>query len=107
MLHEHATDDHDGRGWSATHGQAEQWHRVHSWIVSDDQFTSLLTWLEGRALTHRTMPDGPDRHSLLFADFPTDVPGPWTDPEPDSWHVSTFQHEEYETAQDYPRCLGR
>ncbi|WP_097958015.1 hypothetical protein [Streptomyces sp. wa1002] len=101
VLHEHATDDHDGRGWSATHGQAEQWHRVHSWIVSDDQFTSLLTWLEGRALTHRMMPDGPDRHSLLFADFPT-VPGPWTDPEPDSWHVSAFRHEEYETAQDYP-----
>jgi hypothetical protein len=47
------------------------------------------------------MPDGPDRHSLLFADFPT-VPGPWTDPEPDSWHVSTFQYEEHEPAQDAP-----
>ncbi|MFI5966398.1 hypothetical protein ACIA8J_30095 [Streptomyces asoensis] len=99
VLHEQATDDHDGRGWSATHGQAEQWHRVHSWIVADGQFPSLLSWLEGRALTSRLMPEGPDRHSLLLADFPT-VPGPWTDPEPDSWHVRTFQYEEPESGQD-------
>lgn len=45
------------------------------------------------------MPEGPDRHSLLWADFPT-VPGPWTDPEPDSWHVHTFQHEAPESDQD-------
>ncbi|MER6014878.1 hypothetical protein [Streptomyces bluensis] len=92
--------------WMALHELVERLanhrhpHRT-CWIVSDDQFTSLLTRLEGRALTHRMMPDGPDRHSLLFADFPT-VPGPWTDPEPDSWHVSTFQHDEHEPAQDAP-----
>lgn len=84
VLYEQAMDDHDGRGWNVTRGQAEQWHRIHSWLVPAPQLTSLLTWLEGRSFTNRLMPEGPDRHSLLLADFPT-VPGPWTDPEPDSW----------------------
>ncbi|WP_327321074.1 hypothetical protein OG735_40965 [Streptomyces sp. NBC_01210] len=104
VLDEQAMDDHDGRGWSITHGQAEQWHRITSWTVSDDQFTSLLTWLKGRSLTNRLMPEGPDRHSLLFADFPT-VPGPWTDPEPDTWHVSTFQYPDQEPGPDRPDGL--
>ncbi|MER8199472.1 hypothetical protein ABTY00_36810 [Streptomyces microflavus] len=99
VLHELATDDHDGRGWSVTRGQAEQWHRVNSWLVPDRQLTSLLTWLEGRSLMNRLMPEGADRHSLFLADFPT-VPGPWTDPEPESWHVSTFQFDEPESGQD-------
>ncbi|MFH9560703.1 hypothetical protein ACH4K7_30670 [Streptomyces globisporus] len=98
VLHEQATDDHDGRGWSASRGQAEQWHHIYSWIVPDQQFTGLLSWLEGRSLTNRMMPEGPDRHSLLLTDFPT-VPGPWTDPEPDTWHVDTFQYEEAQPTQ--------
>ncbi|MFE5858902.1 hypothetical protein ACFQ61_37515 [Streptomyces sp. NPDC056500] len=98
VLHEQATDDHDGRGWNASRGQAEQWHHVYSWIVPDQQFASLLRWLEGRSLTNRLMPEGLNRHSLLLADFPT-VPSPWTDPEPDAWHVETFQYEEYEEAE--------
>ncbi|MFJ9138674.1 hypothetical protein ACIRRT_37005 [Streptomyces sp. NPDC102256] len=103
VLHEQAVDDHDGRGWSITRGQAEQWHRIQSWIVSDDdQFTSLLTWLEGRSLTSRLMPEGPDRHSLLLSDFPT-TPGPWTDPEPDTWHVRSFLHQDQEPAEDSPQ----
>lgn len=93
VLHELAMDDHDGRGWSVTHAQAEQWHRIHSWLVPAPQLASLLTWLEGRSLTNRLMPEGADRHSLLLADFPT-APGPWTDPDPESWHVSTFQYDE-------------
>ncbi|CAG6394182.1 hypothetical protein NMG29_19275 [Streptomyces cocklensis] len=93
VLNEYASDDHDGRGWSSTHGQAEQWHRIQSWLVPSSQRTALLTWLEGRSLTNRWMPEGPDRHSLLFADFPP-TPGPWTDPDPDAWHVSTFLYPE-------------
>jgi hypothetical protein len=69
--------------------------------VSDDQFTSLLAWLKGRSLTNRLMPEGLDRHSLLFADFPT-APGPWTDPEPDAWHVHTFQHQDQEPDPERP-----
>ncbi|MFE1519614.1 hypothetical protein ACFW9I_22790 [[Kitasatospora] papulosa] len=99
VLHELASDDHDGRGWSVTRGQAEQWHRVHSWLVPDHQLTSLLTWLEKRSLTNRLMPEGADRHSLFLADFPT-VPSPWTDPEPDSLQVSTFQYDEPANDQD-------
>ncbi|MFJ2109823.1 hypothetical protein ACIOHH_35250 [Streptomyces microflavus] len=99
VLHEQAADDHDGRGWSISRGQAEQWHRVHSWLVPGPQLTSLLTWLEGRSLTNRLMPEGADRHSLFLADFPT-MPGPWTDPEPDSWHVNTFQLDQQEPGQD-------
>ncbi|MET8081978.1 hypothetical protein [Streptomyces sp. NPDC005303] len=93
VLDEQTTDDHDGRGWNITRGQAEQWHHIRSWTVSDAQLTSLLAWLEGRSLMNRLMPERLDRHSLLFADFPT-VPGPWMDPEPDAWHVHTFQHQE-------------
>jgi hypothetical protein len=104
VLHEQATDDHDGRGWSVSRGQAEQWHHIRSWIVPDQQLPSLLTWLEGRSLMNRLMPEGPDRHSLLLGDFPTD-PGPWTDPEPDSWHVRTFQYEESAPDQDSPSAL--
>ncbi|MFJ6709317.1 MULTISPECIES: hypothetical protein [unclassified Streptomyces] len=101
VLDEHAADDHDGRGWNITRGQAEQRHRIQSWIVSDAQFASLLAWLKGRSLTNRLMPEGLDRHSLLLADFPT-VPGPWTDPGPDAWHVRTFQHQDHESAQEDP-----
>ncbi|MFB7746271.1 hypothetical protein [Streptomyces sp. NPDC056132] len=99
VLYEQAMDDHDGRGWNVTRGQAEQWHRIHSWLVPAPQLAILLTWLEGRSLTNRLMPEGADRHSLLLADFPT-VPGPWTDPEPDSWHVSTFQYDEPDHGED-------
>jgi hypothetical protein len=99
VLHEQATDDHDGRGWSAGRGQAEQWHHLYSWIVPDQQSASLLAWLEGRPWTNRLMPEGPDRHSLLLADFPT-PPGPWTDPEPDTWQVATFVYEEDDPVQE-------
>ncbi|WP_329377020.1 hypothetical protein [Streptomyces sp. NBC_01716] len=101
VLHEQAMDDHDGRGWNITRGQAEQWHRIHSWIVADGQSASLLTWLKGRSLMNRLMPEDPERRSLLFADFPT-VPGPWTDPEPDTWHVRTFLYPDQGPSHDGP-----
>ncbi|MER7820170.1 hypothetical protein [Streptomyces sp. NPDC096153] len=50
------------------------------------------------------MPEGPDRHSLLLADFPT-PPGPWTDPEPDTWHVATFAYEEAEPVREAEAAL--
>jgi len=88
VLQEQAVDDHDGRGWNRAHGQAEQWHHIYSWAVSDDQHDSLLAWFKGRSLSGRWMPEGPDRHSLYWADFPL-APNPWTDPVPSDWRVRT------------------
>ncbi|MER5996489.1 hypothetical protein [Streptomyces viridosporus] len=99
VLHEQAVDDHDGRGWNRTYGQAELWHRIHSWTVPAAQSGHLLAWLEGRSLMGRWMPEGLRRHSLHLADFPT-APGPWTDTDPTTWHVSTVRLPDQPTPDD-------
>lgn len=90
VLHEEAVDDHDGRGWSRAYGQAELWHRIHSWTVPATQSDHLLAWLQGRSLMGRWMPEGPRRHSLHLADFPTPVSS-LTDADTNAWHVSTVR----------------
>ncbi|MEU9918922.1 hypothetical protein [Streptomyces sp. NPDC051001] len=99
VLYEQAADDHDGRGWSRTYGQAELWHRIQSWTVPAAQSSHLFAWLEGRSLIGRWMPEGPQRHSLQLADFPT-APGPWTDSDPDTWHVSTWRSQAQSSSND-------
>ncbi|MFE3205684.1 hypothetical protein [Embleya sp. NPDC059237] len=91
VLDEYVTDDHDGGGWTHIAGEAEQWHQIHGWLVPARQRPALDTFLTGRSLIGRWMPEAPERRGVHWADFPR--PAPRTEPDDDSHHVIAPQHD--------------
>jgi hypothetical protein len=70
VLGEYATDTADGRGWRGTHGQPEQWHHIHSWLVPQHQLPDVLNFLSQRSLIPRWMPDERQPHLIYLSEFP-------------------------------------
>jgi hypothetical protein len=89
VLGEFAKDTADGRGWANANGQAEQWHRIDSWLVRDHQLTEVIEFLAPRSLIPTWMPDERNPHQIYLAEFP-DAP---TAVEPEDHDIEDSHHE--------------
>jgi hypothetical protein len=71
VLGDYASDTADGRGWSGQKNQAEQWHLIHSWLVTQDQFPAVFDFLKTRSLIPRWMPDARHPYQTYLGEFPS------------------------------------
>jgi hypothetical protein len=96
VLSEFAEDTPDGRGWDNANGQAEQWHRIDSWLVPDHQLPDVITFLAPRSLIPTWMPDEREPHQIYLAEFP-DAPAAIVEPDADgedsSYELSFVDHD--------------
>jgi len=97
VLGDYTSDTADGRGWGGQKNQAEQWHLIHSWLVTQDQFPAVLDFLKTRSLIPRWMPEARHPYQTYLGEFPSAPAG--HDPEitePDSPYELRFV--DYDTA---------
>jgi hypothetical protein len=74
VLGEFVKDTPDGRGFDGDISQAEQWHAIDSWLVTKRQSPHVKTFLEGRSLIPRWMPDEPEPRGIYLSEYPDAEP---------------------------------
>ncbi|MGW8569833.1 hypothetical protein [Streptomyces niveus] len=67
VLYEYAADSDGGSEWK---GQAEQWHLIHSWLLTAAHYQPAMDFLATRTLMGRWMPEIPSWHGIHLASLP-------------------------------------
>lgn len=70
-LYEYVVDSVGGPEWK---GQAEQWHIINSWLLSESHCQPALAFLAQRTLMGRWMPEIPSWHGVYLANLPQSDP---------------------------------